>query len=124
MALNPPPDPEAWAAIEDPGERLATALDELYAYYERTEGMFDKLLRDAATVPIVDELIGAFRGFLEVTAETLIKGRKSRGNARRRQCAAVGHALAFGTWQDLCRAQGLDGRSAAELMGRLVAAAG
>jgi AcrR family transcriptional regulator len=124
MALNPPPDLEAWAAIEDPEERFATALDELYAYYERTEGMFDKLLRDAATVPIVDELIAAFRAFLEVTTEALIKGRKSRGNARRRQRAAIGHALAFGTWQDLCRTQGLGGRRAAELMGRLVAAAG
>jgi AcrR family transcriptional regulator len=124
MTLNPPPDLEAWAAIEGPEERLATALEELYAYYERTEGMFDKLLRDAATVPIVDELIGAFRAFLEVTVETLIKGRKSRGNARRRQRAAIGHALAFGTWQDLRRTQGLDGGRAAELMERLVAAAG
>lgn len=124
MTLNPPPDLEAWTAIEDPEERFATALDELYAYYERTEGMFDKLLRDAATVPIVDELIGAFRAFLEVTTETLIKGRKSRGNTRRRQRAAIGHALAFGTWQDLRRTQGLDGRRAAELMRRLVAAAG
>ena len=124
MALNPPPDPEAWAAIEDPEERLATALVELYAYYQRTEGMFDKLLRDATTVPIVDELIGAFRAFLEATVETLVKGRKSRGNARRRQRAAIGHALAFGTWQDLTRTQGLDERRAVELMGRLVAAAG
>jgi AcrR family transcriptional regulator len=124
MALNPPPDLEAWAAIDDPEERFATALDELYAYYERTEEMFDKLLRDAATVPIVDELIGAFRAFLEITAEMLVKGRKSRGNVRRRQRAAIGHALAFGTWQDLRRTQGLDGRRAAELMGRLVAAAG
>jgi AcrR family transcriptional regulator len=122
MALNPPPDLELWAAVEDPEERFATALDELYAYYERTEGMLDKLLRDAATVPVVDELMDAFRAFLEVAAETLVKGRKSRGNARRRQRAAIGHALAFSTWQDLCRAQGLDVRRAAELMGRLVAA--
>lgn len=123
MALNTPPDLEAWAAIEDPDERLATALGELYAYYARTEGMLEKLLRDAATVPIVDELMGAFRGFLEVTVETLLKGRGSRGNARRSERAAIGHALAFSTWQDLCRAQALDARRAAELMGRLVAAA-
>jgi AcrR family transcriptional regulator len=123
ITLNPPPDLEAWAVIESPEARLATALDELYAYYERTEAMLDKLLRDVATVPIVDELIGAFRAFLEATVEALIKGRKSRGNARRRQRAAIGHALAFGTWQDLCRTQGLDGGGAAELMRRLVATA-
>jgi AcrR family transcriptional regulator len=124
MALNPPPGLEAWAAIEDSDERFATVLDELYAYYERTEGMLEKLLRDAATVPIVDELMGAFRAFLEITAETLIKGRRSRGSARRRQRAAIGHAIAFSTWQDLRRTQGLDGRRAAELMARLVEAAG
>src|ERR1051326_6037138 len=30
-AANPPPDPSAWAAIEDPAERTRTALAELYA---------------------------------------------------------------------------------------------
>jgi AcrR family transcriptional regulator len=124
MTLNPPPDPGGWATIEDPEERLSTALIELYAYYDRTEGMLDKLLRDAATVPIVDELMGAFRAFLEVATETLVRGRESRGNARRRQRAALGHALTFGTWQDLCRTQGLDAHGAADLMTCLVAAAG
>lgn len=120
---NPPPGVEAWAAIEGPEERLSTALSELYAYYGRTEGMLDKLLRDAPTVPVVDELMGAFRSFLESTVEVLMRGRKVRGNARRRQRAAIGHALAFHTWQDLSRTQGLDDRHAAELMSRLVAAA-
>jgi AcrR family transcriptional regulator len=124
MTRNPPPDPAAWAAIEDPEARLATALDELYAYYRRTEGMLDKLLRDATTMPIVDELMGSFSAFLEGNAETLMRGRKARGHARRRQRAAIGHALAFGTWQDLSRVQGLDDRAAAELMSRLVGAAG
>lgn len=124
MALNAPPDLEVWAAIEDSEARLAIALNALYAYYGRTEGMLDKLLRDAATVPVVDELMGAFRAFLEVATETLVKGRKSRGKARRRERAAIGHALAFHTWQDLSRTQGLDADGAAELMMRLVAAAG
>jgi AcrR family transcriptional regulator len=120
---NPPPDVEAWAAIEDPEERLAAVLDELYAYYRRTEPMLDKLLRDAANVPIVDEMMGALRAFLEGTGEALMRGRKTRGNARRRQRAAIGHALAFGTWQDLSCAQGLDDHHAAELMSRFIAAA-
>ena len=45
------PDLGAWAAIEDPDERLRTALEELYAYYRRTEQMLDNLLRDEALVP-------------------------------------------------------------------------
>lgn len=123
IAQNPPPEAGAWAAIEDPEERLATALDELYAYYRRTEEMLDKLLRDAATVPIIGEMMGAFRTFLEGSGEALMKGRKARGSARRRQRAAIGHALAFTTWQDLSGAQGLDDRRAAELICRFVAAA-
>src|SRR3954466_9721681 len=35
FAANPWPDLAAWRAIRDPEQRLARALDELYAYYER-----------------------------------------------------------------------------------------
>lgn len=120
---NPPPDIAAWAAIEDPGERLATALPDLYAYYRRTEGMMDKLLRDEATVEVVNELMGAYRAMLGQATEILMKGRGLRGNAAKRTRAAIGHALAFRTWQDLTGAQGLDDEGAAELLVGLVAAA-
>src|SRR5213596_2622883 len=43
-AANPPPDLGAWAGIEDPGERLAIALGELYAYYGRTQPMLENLI--------------------------------------------------------------------------------
>ncbi|HEU5063798.1 MAG TPA: helix-turn-helix domain-containing protein [Solirubrobacterales bacterium] len=122
-AANPPPDIGAWAAIENPAQRLDTALTELYAYYRRTEGMLDKLHRDAPTVPIIDELMGSFRYFLGEAREVLMQGRRLRGNAAKRTRAAIGHALAFGTWQDLSQAQGLDDDQAVEVMSRLVAAA-
>jgi len=120
---NPPPDPAAWAAVADPAARVDIALAELYAYYRRTEEMLDKLLRDAPLVPIVDELMGAFRAVLVEATDVLIKGRDVRGKARDRTRAAIGHALAFHTWQDLTRTQGLDDAAAAALMSRLVAAA-
>lgn len=120
---NPPPDISCWAEIEDPGERLDTALAELYAYYRRTEGMFDKLLRDEATVEVVHELMGGYRALLDQAVEILIKGRGLRGNAAKRTRAAIGHALAFRTWQDLTGAQGLDDDQAAALMAGLVVAA-
>jgi AcrR family transcriptional regulator len=116
---NPPPDISRWAAIDDPDERLDAALAELYAYYRQTEEMFDKLLRDAPTVPVVDELMGGFRFFLEEATKVLMRGRGLRGNAAKRTRAAIGHALAFRTWQDLTRAQGLDDAQAVELMVRL-----
>lgn len=120
---NPRPDISRWGAISDPGERLDAALAELYAYYRQTEEMLDKLLRDAPTVPVVDELMGSFRTFIAEAVKALMRGRGQRGNAAKRTRAAIGHALAFGTWQDLTRVQGLDDRQAAELMSGLVAAA-
>lgn len=120
---NPPPDLGRWRALEDPGERLDTALADLYAYYRQTEEMLDKLLRDAPTVPVVDELMGGFHAFLAEATDVLMKGRGLRGKGRDRTRAAIGHALAFRTWQDLTRTQGLDDEAATELMSRLVAAA-
>jgi AcrR family transcriptional regulator len=123
-ASNPPPDIGGWRSIADPDERLALAVAELYAYYRRTEGMLERLLRDAPTVPIVDELLANFRALLSEGTGALMRGRGLRGASRERTRAAVGHALAFSTWQDLTRTQGLDDTQAAELSSRLVAAAG
>lgn len=120
---NPPPDVDRWRAIEDPDERFAVALTELYSYYRQTEGMLDKLLRDAPAVPVVDELMGSFRALIAAATDQLMRGRGPRGRARDRTRAAIGHALAFRTWQDLTRTQGLDDEAAAGLMSRLVAAA-
>lgn len=122
-AENPPPDVTAWGKIGDPDQRLEAALDELYAYYRRTEGMLDKLLRDEATVPIVAELFAPFHQLLAVITEVLMRGRGLRGKARVRVRAAIGHAISFRTWQQLCGEQRLSDAAAAELMRRLVSAA-
>jgi AcrR family transcriptional regulator len=122
-ALNPPPDLAGWAAIEDPAERLGSALEELYAYYRRTDPMLANLHRDEAMMPIVRQLFGEFREFLSAADETLIDGRPVRGRTRQRVRAAIGHALAFPTWRSLVREQGLDDAQATDLMCRLVAAA-
>lgn len=122
-AANPPPDIGAWALIEDPSQRLDTALAQQYAYYRQTEEMLDKLLRDAPAVPVVGELMSVYHDFLGEAGKVLMQGRGPRGNAAKRTRAAIGHALAFRTWQDLVRVQGLDDRHAVELMSRLVAAA-
>ena len=119
---NPPPDLARWAEIGDPDQRLEYGLQELYSYYRTTEGMLGNLLRDAATMPIVDVLIDRFRGYLEAARDTLMAGRRARGDKRRRLRAATGHALALTTWCSLAHEQGLDDDEAAQLMCRLVAA--
>jgi AcrR family transcriptional regulator len=120
---NPPPDVSQWVQIEDPAERLRTALDELYAFYRRAGGMIDKCLRDEAAVPVVGQLMGAYHQLMQMITEILVRGRGLRGKARNRTRAAIGHAIAFPTWQQLTGEGGLSDEEAADLMGRLVAAA-
>jgi AcrR family transcriptional regulator len=119
-AANPPPDPGAWAAIEDPAERTETALRELYAFYSRTEAMYTSLLRDEPVVPIVHRLLGDFYGYLGAIQDTLMAGRRLRGRAARRTQAAIGHALSFPTWRSLTREQRLADADAVALMSALV----
>lgn len=122
-AANPPPDLAAWAAIKAPDDRLRSALEELYAYYRRTQQMMDNLHRDETTVPIVKQLFGGFRGYLAAARETLMYGRRARGPTRERVRAVIGHALAFPTWRSLACEQELDDLLAADLMRRLVTVA-
>src|SRR5207245_473463 len=63
-AANPPPETARWAAIEDPAERLRVALEELYAYYRRTEYMLDNVLRDEAAMPLITKMLGGYRTYL------------------------------------------------------------
>jgi AcrR family transcriptional regulator len=122
-AENPPPDVTAWEKIEDSGDRLLTALDELYAYYRGAGDMLDKLLRDEQAVPIVAELFASYHQFMAAIVEILMRGRGLRGKARDRVRAAIRHAVSFRTWQQLTADGGLSNKEAAELMRRLVAAA-
>ena len=115
-AENPPPDPRAWSAIEDPMERTRTALRELYAFYRRTEGMYSSLLRDEPLVPVVQRLLGDFHAFLRSVQTILVTGRGLRGRAGRSVQAAIGHALAFQTWRSLTQEQGLADDDAVALM--------
>jgi AcrR family transcriptional regulator len=122
-AENPPPDVSRWDAIDDPDERLRTALAELYGYYRGAGGMLDKLLRDEGSVPMVAKLFAPYHQLMAAIVEILMRGRGLRGKARYRTRAAIGHAVSFRTWQQLTAEQGMDDAGAAELMQRLVAAA-
>src|SRR5262245_44878588 len=96
FAAHPWPDLDAWRAIRDPDERLERALDDLYAYYERTESMLTNVLRDAELVDFARDAVAPLRAYLEAAAETVARGRR-----RRLARAAVRHVLAFSTWRSL-----------------------
>jgi AcrR family transcriptional regulator len=115
---HPVPDHTAWVAIENPDERLRRALTELYAYYEGGEAMLANLIRDFDVTDVVREHFSPFLAYLTATRDVLMAG---RGSATRRTRAAIGHAIAFGTWRSLSREQGLPQREAVDLMCELVA---
>src|ERR671934_1755857 len=100
-ALNPPPDPRPWSGIADPARRTETALREVYAFYGRTQGMYESLLRDEPLMPTVQRRLRDFYGYLDAVRDVLMAGRGLRGRAARRTRAAIGHALAFSTWRSL-----------------------
>jgi AcrR family transcriptional regulator len=112
----PVPDPTAWRAISDPGERLQTALRDLYAYYERLEPLLENVQRDAAVMPIVAEMNAYRVRYLEEARDVLLDAWKTRGGDRARVRRAIGHALEFRTWQSLVRRQGCRANEAVQLM--------
>ena len=118
FAANPFPDLGAWRAIRDPQLRLERALDELYAYYERTEPMLSNVLRDAELVDVARDAVAPLHAYLEEAAEILTRGRRARGR-RRLVEGAVRHALAFSTWRSLS-ANGIARPDAVRLMSALV----
>jgi AcrR family transcriptional regulator len=122
FAANPWPDLDSWRAIGDPQPRLRHALDELYAYYERTEPMYSNVLRDAELVDFARNAVAPLQTYLEEAAETLTVGRTVRGGGRRLLVGALHHALAFSTWQSLTTA-GVTRADAVMLVASLVDAA-
>ena len=122
FGANPWPDLAAWRAIRDPRERLARALDEVYAYYERTAPMFGNVLRDAELVDFARDAVAPLNAFVDEAAEVLAAGRSARGRRRRLLVAALRHALAFSTWQSLAES-GVTREDAAALVTALVDAA-
>ncbi|MEX1141837.1 MAG: helix-turn-helix domain-containing protein [Thermoleophilaceae bacterium] len=124
LASHPLPDIAAWAAIRDPDVRLATALDDLYAWYEDGEQMLERTTRDAALVPAMQPAVEGLTAWLAAATGTVVRGRRERGARRRRVTAAIGHAASFHSWRSLVREQGLTHDEAVALMTGLVRAAG
>jgi len=119
FTANPFPDLSAWRAIRDPHERLEQALDELYAYYERTEPMLSNVLRDAELVDVARDAVAPLHAYLEEAADILTAGRRVRGRRRQLLGAALRHALAFSTWRSLS-SNGIGRADAATLATALV----
>ncbi len=119
---NPPPDPAPWSAIRDPANRLETALDAMYAWYERVEPMLTRVLRDADAVPVIKEIQGGRLAYLASVEDALAQGWGARGAAARRLRATIALALDFLAWRALTE-RGLDRADAVAVMSSAVRAA-
>ena len=119
--LHPRPDPQPWAKIVDPVQRLRTALAETYAWARPAAPMMTMIHRDLETMP---DFVSQFLVADEKARVTVLsRGFRARGRAARRLAAALAHALRVTTWQSLCVDAGLTDQDAIEIMVGAVLAA-
>jgi AcrR family transcriptional regulator len=123
FAANPWPDLGRWRAISDPQQRLARALDDLYAYYERAEPMLSNVLRDLELVDAIQPTIVPLQEYLAEAAEILAADWPAHGRRRRVLAAALRHATDFQTWHSLTAGDRITRAQAVQLVSALVHAA-
>jgi AcrR family transcriptional regulator len=116
------PDPQAWAAIEDPAQRLRAGLADLYRFYRDSAEMLTWVHRDWLTIP--EELRKQLEARDNTWRDVLVAPFAADGPALHRLRAVIAHAAAFPTWQSLCQQHGLSNDDAVEVMTALARAAG
>src|SRR5258708_7514604 len=116
MEMNPPPDPSAALAIDNPDERLRAILRPLYVWYRKNAQATENLQRDRLVVPSLDAgmTIRMDRQFANV-AGALAAGFAPKGRPAKRLRAAIALALDFWTWRRLA-GEGMSDENAAALM--------
>lgn len=122
MAQQVLPDPDAWAKLADPADRLRAGLADLYRYYRQGAAMFTRTYRDKAAWPesLQRAVEGIDRHYRDVLLEPFA-GTCTRAQ-RRRLRAVLGHAVSFWTWRSLCLDHGLSDREAVNAMATLALA--
>ncbi len=115
-ARNPLPDPRQWVSIADPEERLAAALNDLYAFFRSTEGMTGNIVRDLPDSVVLQQVAEPLLEYWKTVRTILDVGWNTRGRKRNLLRGTIGHAIEFETWRSLTVRQGLTDREAVEAM--------
>jgi AcrR family transcriptional regulator len=117
---NPFPNHARWATIDDPTDRLAQALKELYKWYGLKEDMLGKVFRDLPVVPALEKVMaGLWSSYVEELVRTLARGWPVRGAKLKALQAALQLVVDFNTWRILT-GTGLAPNRAAEMAARMV----
>lgn len=119
MSQQQLPDPEAWARIEDPRDRLGAGLADLYRFFHTGAQMLTVVYRDLAALaaPVRQAMDDEDRR----RRDTLLAGLPGADDPVVR--ALAGHAVSFGTWRSLTVDQGLSDDDAVDAMSAAVLAA-
>ncbi|MBX3000139.1 MAG: TetR/AcrR family transcriptional regulator [Caldilineaceae bacterium] len=123
LASNPPPDPAAWARIDDRTQRLRIALTDIYGYHRQTEVMMGRAVIDIPQMPVLREVLAPMIEFWQTVRDLLAEPWAVEENADLFS-AAIGHAIAFQTWQSLVRDQGVEDEEAVALILGMIYALG
>lgn len=111
------PAPEDWLGIEDPFERLRSALTLMYAYWSRNDRLVANLLRDMPiTPPLVDGSVAYQDHLGRIWQSVLEPWYGLEGAVGETVRALAGIALEFGTWQALTTRYGLSDAAAVDGM--------
>lgn len=108
------PDPDGWAEVADPEERLRVGLADLYRFYREGEPMLTNVHRDVADLP--ERYQQAIDDDQRRSRDVLLAPFAVNGARRRRLRAVLGHAVSFWTWRSLCLDHGLSDREAVRAM--------
>ena len=81
--------------------------------------MLGNVVRDAEFDELARDAVAPLHTYLDEAAEILIAGHRARGRRRRLLAGALGHTLAFSTWQSLS-ANGIGREDAVRLACALV----
>ena len=123
MEINPPPDPSAALAIDDPVERLRAVLGPLYRWYRKNAQATENLQRDRLVLPALDSVMKIrMDSSLSSLTDVLANGFAAKGHAAKGVRAAVALSLDFWTWRRLA-GEGMSDEDAATLMVGAVKAA-
>jgi AcrR family transcriptional regulator len=119
--LHPLPALQQWESIPDPRQRLRSALDALYIYYDAAGGLLERLLIDRDRMPALAEVMQPFDRWAAGARERLNEGWGVHGRARQWVTALIDHALRVTTWASLSRNGTLHAGDASRLLCRAVA---
>jgi len=123
LAKNPPPDPSAALANDDPAERLRGVLGPLYRWYRTSERGHENLQRDRLVMPALDAVMRIrMDQSLGNLARALAAGFTPMARSAKGLRAVVALALDFWTWRRLAHEGMSDEDAAALMVGAVIAA--